>query len=109
MNLALALVWLAVSAVLYFTVDHGQPGGDIRALPLSGMALILGLYNLARWWSVRSMPRTYRNPDQVWQERRRILRRPGDDRTPDPTFNFTDRPPNNGITNDPGERGASAP
>ena len=58
------------------------------------LALMLTLYNLARWWSIRS-----RKAPQEALRQAMARRRPPEeestapDRPPDPNFNFTDRPP----------------
>jgi hypothetical protein len=55
---------------------------------------MLMLYNVVRWWSIRSWA-----AQQEAIRQARAKRRPAEeetatrDRTPDPNFNFTDRPP----------------
>ena len=84
----LALVWLVVAVGLFLFKDHGQPTGSFP-IPLSGLALLVMVYNLVRWWSWRSVRRT---SPALQVPRRRPLRRPGDDAVPAPTFDFRDRP-----------------
>ena len=88
LNLLLALVWLLASAASFFFYDHGQATGSLP-LPLSGLFLVMVLYNLVRWWSARALRRS---SSALQEPRRRPLRRPGDDAVPDPTFDFRDRP-----------------
>jgi hypothetical protein len=94
-NLIACAFWLIVAAVIFAT-------GDPRfVLHLGGvqlssgwLALVLALYNVARWWSLRS----YRRQRQEEQEalarrfRRRDEELPRPEQPPDPNFNFTEPP-----------------
>jgi hypothetical protein len=110
MNLFLALFWLLFAVVL---VAYEQLIGEtvfrIRfgGANISGAWLMLGLglYNLARWWSVRAYRAEQRALEIARASREREMRRrfpselPG---PPDPNFNFTDEPPPaRGVTDQP--------
>jgi hypothetical protein len=105
MNLALAVLWAVAAVFLFFYHDRGQAGR--LPLPLSALALLMALFNVARWWSVRVL-RNQRRGLEAPTYRHRPLRRPSDDRDPDPTFRFTDQPAEppppraNGGTGEPG-------
>ncbi len=91
MNLILACLWFAAAVGLWF-FDIGNNGKGMVPVPMSGVCLVLGIYNLVRWWSVR-MLRAQRNEAALTLPKPR-LRRPGDDVVePDPNFVFTDKPP----------------
>ena len=83
-KLALAALWL-LPGVVFLILDWA--GGPTVALPVAGRQIplawpfiVLGLFNLMRWWTSR----TPRPPD--WIERRR----PHDQTRgePDPNFRF---------------------
>ncbi len=109
MNLILALLWLlggiAVLAYDYFT--GGVPFLRIRGTDLSfgWLLLVLGAYNLARWWSLRCSRAAQQAQWMAQAQRHRAAHhreRPED--PPDPNFNFTDQPPppaDRGITDRP--------
>jgi hypothetical protein len=68
----------------------------------------MGLYDLVRWWGWRTL-RNQRRGLETPMFRHRPLRRPGDDRDPDPTFRFTDQPAEpppsaNGGAGEPGPK-----
>jgi hypothetical protein len=94
MNLLLALVWLLGGIVLlayqYFTGDKVL---YIRGTNLSvgWLLLALALYNLLRWWQVRSY-QMQRREEMLFETQRRLRTMPPP-REPDPNFNFTDEPP----------------
>ena len=99
LNLIMCAFWLLVAAALlitgyttgkwYLTVNLG--GG-----PFSGgwLALILALYNLARWWSVRSYRRQRQAEQEAFAQRAQRHRAEGrgPEQPPDPNFNFTELP-----------------
>lgn len=89
MNFALAVIWVVAAVCLYFYHDRGQAGR--LPLPLSALALLMALYNVVRWWGGRTLSNQRRGLEAPTL-RHRPLRRPGDDRDPDPTFRFTDPP-----------------
>jgi hypothetical protein len=106
-NLFLALLWLLGAVVVlayeYFT---GEQFLRIRGTNLSvgWLLLVLGIYNLARWWSLRSYRAEQRAVQTAQANRYRAAHRerhPG--QPPDPNFDFTDRPPprNPNITDRP--------
>jgi hypothetical protein len=100
MNLFLAIVWLVLAVVLStYEAINGPSSLRIRwggvDLSLAWVMLLLALYNIARWYSLRMV----RNEQRALYEalRQRLLQQrhasgePG--REPDPNFRFTDEPP----------------
>ena len=97
-NLAMALFWLiAGGAILFWQRTHPESG----ALMIGGsrvsfgwFAFVLVLYNLARWWSIRSGAKG-RNSPAAGQQRRPPVRRAPDEpeARPDPNFDFTTKKP----------------
>lgn len=99
MNLFLAIVWLLLAAILFvYERSHGPIEMRIRLgglnLSMGWIMLLLGIYNIARWYSMRA----YRNEQRALFAalRQRLLqqRGPRDEpyREPDPNFRFTDEP-----------------
>jgi hypothetical protein len=95
LSLILALAWLLGAVVLF---AYEQFTGDMRFrirgtdLSAAWLLLVLGLYNLARWWSLRRA-----RADQQALRSEQVHRRPAPFREPrneppDPNFNFTDEP-----------------
>jgi hypothetical protein len=111
MNLFLALFWL-ICAVMLLIYEH-YVGPAYYRMWVKGhdfswtwLMLLLVLYNLHRWWWMRSYRAKQRaaeisRANEKWQQRRH----PTDAaQTPDPNCNFTDEPPppsNRGITDQP--------
>ncbi len=98
LRLFTAAMWLLLAAVI-FAWEWAHPpdrlGGGILGtqLSLGWVALILGVYNLAYWWSTRSRSAGV-SAEQQWQHWRRS-RGEGESphqEPPDPNFNFTDEP-----------------
>ena len=111
MNLFLALFWL-VCAVLLFVYE--QYVGDSRFRIRIGTSsfsyiwpmLVLVLYNLKRWWSVRSYRAALRmqQATRTSREWRRRFHATEPSVSHDPKLNFTDESPstdNPGITDSP--------
>jgi hypothetical protein len=104
LNLFAAIFWFVVGVAILATPQ------DLLVIRLGGvqfssgwLAFVLVLYNLVRWWSLRS----YRQQRQAEQqalakreERHREERR--EQVEPDPNFNFTDPPPSPGGGPRPG-------
>jgi hypothetical protein len=94
-NRILAGVWLA-GAIGLFVYEHqtGEQFLRIRGTNLSvgWLLLVLCLYNLARWVSIRSSRAAQRTVQQAREQRSRSTHRPRPE-APDPNFNFTDEPP----------------
>jgi hypothetical protein len=89
-NLILAFFWLAVAIGLFVLQKTGNEG--LVPLPLHVLALVLALYNLVRWWSLRVAAAQRREGEQMF--RKPSLRRASDDNVnPDPNFVFTEPPP----------------
>jgi hypothetical protein len=93
MHLILAAIWFATAAFI-FLHNPGAGGKGIIPIPLSGVALVFGLYNLVRWWTFRAS-RTKAQLDVFAPPRRRVRRASDDLAEPDPNFVFTDPPPAN--------------
>jgi hypothetical protein len=94
MHLVMAVVWLAC-AVGVFAYEHfvGDLGRRFRIanLSIAWVLLLLGLYNLARWYSSRAYRRE-QEAIRIAQATRMRTVRDRDRPPPDPTFDFTDRP-----------------
>jgi hypothetical protein len=107
-NLVLALIWFAATAYLYF-YEPGQGRNANRPFPLYAVTLILGVYNLVRWWSFRMRDQNRAEGEQMLA-RRPPLRRPGDDvKEPDPNVIFNDPPKPPGAPPTPGTNGEGHP
>jgi hypothetical protein len=96
LNLPLAVFWLVlgVAMLLWHASTPDALGRNILGTGLSAgwLCLLLGLYNLVRWWSIRSYAIRQR---QFREEANALRRREGPSRPvqePDPNFNFTDPP-----------------
>ena len=98
MNLGVAVFWFVVALVLLF---WPQPGANAisrfiaeRANAGAVVAGVLGLYNLIRWYALRSATRRQRSP--LLEERRRRAEeraRAQPYQEPDPTFDFSEQSP----------------
>ncbi|HZY85879.1 MAG TPA: hypothetical protein VFE78_13675 [Gemmataceae bacterium] len=97
MNLLLAILWLLGGVVL---VAYEQFTGDTRFhirgthFSVSWLCLVLGAYNLVRWWSARAY-RAERRALQIEEARHRAAHfrpREGPPPQPDPNFDFTTKP-----------------
>jgi hypothetical protein len=94
MNLILALVWL-VAALAVLGLDYLGPGSGWRIagtnLSFGWLMLALALYNLVRWWSIRSNEAARRAQAVPPSYRRHFI--PPRDEPPDPNFDFGSEPP----------------
>jgi hypothetical protein len=111
MNLFLALFWLLCAVVLFAYEQFMHETalrirlGD-RSISGAWLILVLGVYNLVRWWASRSYRAEQRalevtRANREWEKRRRPTEPIS---PPDPNFNFTEEPPplpNRGITDQP--------
>jgi hypothetical protein len=94
MHIIMAVVWLACAAGV-FLYEHYT--GDLRTrirgtnLSIGWLLLVLGLYNLARWYSSRAYRREQEAIRIAEAARMRVLR-DRDHPPPDPTFDFTNKP-----------------
>jgi hypothetical protein len=86
-KLVLAALWL-VPGIAFLLLEWIQ--GTVVAVPVAGRQIplawpfvILGLFNLLRWWTTRAPPAT-----ASWIERRRARREKADE--PNPEFQFDD-------------------
>jgi hypothetical protein len=93
LNLYFAVFWLLVGAglLVWPAVDPQVPRFQILETGLSAgwFGIVLGLYNVSRWWSIRTAARQR----QVREEM--ALRHAGEQprrppQEPDPNFNFTE-------------------
>jgi hypothetical protein len=96
LNLLLAVVWLVVAGVC-FAISWSDPKGralGITDFSVGWVALILCAYNLLRWWAERSSAANRRSLREVSARRRSrdAENQAGTKPTPDPNFDFTDRP-----------------
>jgi hypothetical protein len=98
MNLGVAMFWFVVALVLLLwpqlSPNTIPPFIAERANVGAVVAGVLGLYNLIRWYALRSAARQQRSP--LLEERRRRAEertRAQPDREPDPTFDFTEQSP----------------
>jgi hypothetical protein len=90
LNLVFAVPWLVVAAG--FLIWHGLHPEDrhfrifYTGLSAGWLALFLGLYNLARWYSSWSYGRALRRQEQARAEHERRTR---PEEPPHPEFDFT--------------------
>jgi hypothetical protein len=93
LNLFMAVVWLALGAglLLWQYAHPDEPGMTIfgSRYSVGWFALVLCLYNLARWWSGRRS-RVYSQALHENRSRRHSHRSPRPDQPPDPNFIFED-------------------
>ena len=92
-NLFLAIFWLCLGALLVYARITGlkvfridESGVDM----LAGLAFLLAVYNLVRWWAVRVSARARAQRWRAEQRRRENDKPPAEY---DPTFDFTGREP----------------
>ena len=92
----MAAFWLIVAAGLFVWKWRGPDNAawNLRGtdFSLGWVALLLALYNVARWWSRRSAVRRSRSLREAYLGRHRSPEGgdPGSPVTPDPQFDFTD-------------------
>jgi hypothetical protein len=99
----MAIFWLflglgmVVLHWLYLNVRQGRMFStlDSPGLSMGWIAILLSVYNLVRWWGLRSAVAHRRAVVEEYERRLRALER--ERRRPeqelDPNFNFTDSPP----------------
>jgi hypothetical protein len=103
-NLIMAAFWfLLAAALLGWQWLHPEDGQwTIRGTNISfgWLAVILALYNIARWWSRRSANVNEGAWKTAWSERRHhsVREEPRRETRPDPNFDFGGEPrrPNDG-------------
>jgi hypothetical protein len=95
LNLLLAIFWLAVGCGLLLLPHLVPEAGDWTVLGTglsSGwLAILLALYNIARWWAVRASALQCSALEDTPRRRRRDADQRGV-QEPDPNFSFTDWP-----------------
>jgi hypothetical protein len=99
LHLFMAALWLiAGAALLAWQAAHPEARGMTiwgSNVSLGWVALVLALYNLARWWSMRSATnRPVVEQEPLALRRRHETHEPP--QAPDPTFNFTREEPRPG-------------
>jgi hypothetical protein len=109
MNLIFGILWLVAGvAILAWQYVTNTPLLYINfGFPFSSgwLALMLGAYNLVRWYSIRSYRRQRQEAEELWQRRQREHReaeRAERNEVPNPEFDFSNRSP-------PPPEGTSAP
>jgi hypothetical protein len=100
MHLIFAAVWTAVGiGILTWQYSSGSEALTIDLFGLhfscGYLALFLALYNVVRWYSRRSSQATAKALADARAERERA-RRQDEGKPIDPTFDFSDRPPDPG-------------
>jgi hypothetical protein len=98
MNLILACLWLVLAGLFflspYLDLDKRLFNLGSNSILVGFLALMMCLYNVARWWSVRSSSAH----QQAIREAMARQRHPDEDRPrpespPDPNFDFREGPP----------------
>lgn len=96
-NLMMAVFWviLGVPMVIYHWLHPGAAFDNILGTGISAgwLCIVLGLYNVARWWSARSYAayRQHLEETALRRHRREDATPPGG-RELDPNFMFNDPP-----------------
>ncbi|HXG13369.1 MAG TPA: hypothetical protein VNK04_26665 [Gemmataceae bacterium] len=96
LNLYLAVFWLVlgVGLVLFHQMNPDDPTLRLRGTDWSPgwLGIVLAVYNLARWYSLRaSLRQQALFQEELRRAREREHHRPPAE--PDPNFNFTDMSP----------------
>jgi hypothetical protein len=89
-------MWLIAAWVFWVGIRLEVQGRmvTLHSSLLGCVAGMLCLYNLVRWWSVRSYPSQRQLLRDTLERRQRDEVQPSrPERVPDPNFDFTDRPP----------------
>jgi hypothetical protein len=99
LNLFLAILWavLGAGAILYHQQNPQAFGADFGGLGISAgwLAGLLVLYNLVRWWSIRTYYSDRQGLQSVMDARRqreRAEERHHREEPPDPNLDFSDKP-----------------
>jgi hypothetical protein len=100
LNLIACAFWLVLASAIFITgLATGNwylniHLGDFPAFSSGWLALLLALYNLARWWSIRSYRRQRQAEQEALAQRfhRHREERAESAQPPDPNFNFTEPP-----------------
>jgi hypothetical protein len=95
-NLILAVCWLLMAVVLFGLLWTSPDAPYARlghtGLPTAIVPVIFFFYNLVRWWAIRNAEQRRRMLSQPLGRRRYRRDSPERERTPDPTFDFSDKP-----------------
>jgi hypothetical protein len=103
LNLVFAIAWLIAAVILFTISDLSIPVGGTK-FSSGWVALVLALYNVARWWSVRSARRQRLAEQEALAQRahRNRVEERREPVEPDPNFNFKDPPAGQGDGPSPG-------
>jgi uncharacterized membrane protein len=102
LRLIFAVAWLLTGlGVCAYQIVHPESSwGWLRLggtpVSLGWAALLLGLYNLARWWASRAGVLARKQQEAELAARSRPRRREGPPAEYDPNFDFSDNPPESG-------------
>src|SRR5436190_24113195 len=97
MNLLMAALWLAVAVVVFFKSQgdgkeafyyHGS-----NWFLFSCLALLMFVYNIARWWSLRTAAAQQQALRDALARQREQEDRTRSERARDPNFDFREYPP----------------
>lgn len=93
MNLGLAVLWVVVGVglLVWHALDPEATRGKIGGVSLGWVALVLGIYNVARWWSERTYRATRAAERAREDQQRRSPRRAEPE--PDSPFRFDENSP----------------
>lgn len=93
MYLSFTLSWLAaaVALLVWHWLDPDATHGKIGGFSLGWVALLMGLWTLARWWNLRSY-QALRQAEREAHERRRRRTREQAETDPNSPFNFGEPP-----------------
>src|SRR5262249_10348467 len=94
-----AFFWLIVGLVILIgQAATGTPWGYVTlfnvAFSSGWLALLLSVYNIVRWYNIRSYRRQRKEVEELWQRRQREHRaaeRAERHEEPNPAFDFTNR------------------
>jgi hypothetical protein len=95
MNLLLAGFWLAVVVVIFFKSqgDGKEAFFGSNWFVFSCLAMLMFVYNIARWWSIRTAKAQQQTLREALARQREQEDRTRPERTPDPNFDFREVPP----------------
>lgn len=91
MYLYFTLSWLAVGIglLIWHALDPEATHGKIGGFSLGWVALLMGLWSLARWWNIRSY-QALRQAERAALEQRRQRSREHPEPDPNSPFKFED-------------------
>jgi hypothetical protein len=98
-NLILAVVWLLIGGgmlFVYYTTNDPRLQERLsigNGMPIGWLVLLMAVWNVIRWYSVRAARQQRQQLDLSRAEHRYPVRRSEPIGEPNPDFNFTDEPP----------------